>query len=65
MSRPDFLGLFKELYFPIQSFWGQLLIPFTWKRWKAKQMLAQQGASAAPVPTASVSVDQQPAKLAV
>ncbi|HRH17245.1 MAG TPA: sterol desaturase family protein [Aquabacterium sp.] len=64
-ARPDRLGLFNELYFPIQSFWGQLLIPFTWKRWKAKQMLAQQGASAAPVPTASVSVDQQPAKLAV
>ena len=43
-ARPDRLGLFNELYFPIQSFWGQLLIPFTWKRWKAKQMLAQQGA---------------------
>ena len=64
-ARPGRLGLFNELYFPIQSFWGQLLIPFTWKRWKAKQMLAQQGASAAPASAVSAPVDKQPAKLAV
>lgn len=64
-DRPERLGLFNELYFPIHSFWGQLLIPFTWKRWKAKQMLAQQGASAAPASAVSAPVDKQPAKLAV
>jgi sterol desaturase/sphingolipid hydroxylase (fatty acid hydroxylase superfamily) len=54
--KPEKMGLFNELYYPIHSFWGQLLIPFTWKRWKARQALAQGGATqatgtqAAPVP---------------
>lgn len=64
-DRPERLGLFNEQYFPVHSFWGQLLIPFTWQRWKARQTLAQQGPSAAPEAAASVPVDKRPAKLAV
>jgi sterol desaturase/sphingolipid hydroxylase (fatty acid hydroxylase superfamily) len=64
-DRPERLGLFNEQYFPVHSFWGQLLIPFTWQRWKARQTLAQQGSSAAPEAAASVPVDKRPAKLAV
>ncbi|MEY4765992.1 MAG: hypothetical protein RI907_2665 [Pseudomonadota bacterium] len=40
-SRPEKMGLFNELYYPIHNFWGQLLIPFTWKKWKARQAAAQ------------------------
>lgn len=39
-QRPEKMGLFNELYYPVQNFWGQMLIPFTWKRWKARQALA-------------------------
>ncbi len=39
-ARPEKMGLFNELYYPIHSFWGQLLIPFTWKQWKARQAVA-------------------------
>lgn len=64
-DRPERLGLFNEQYFPVHSFWGQLLIPFTWQRWKARQTLAQPGPSAAPEAATSVPVDKRPAKLAV
>jgi sterol desaturase/sphingolipid hydroxylase (fatty acid hydroxylase superfamily) len=40
-ARPDKLGLFNEQFYPVQSFWGQLMIPFTWKSWKARQAQAQ------------------------
>jgi sterol desaturase/sphingolipid hydroxylase (fatty acid hydroxylase superfamily) len=53
-ARPDKLGLFNEQFYPVQSFWGQLLIPFTWKSWKARQAQAQ--GLAAPGSSASSSV---------
>jgi sterol desaturase/sphingolipid hydroxylase (fatty acid hydroxylase superfamily) len=64
-ARPDRLGLFNELYFPINNFWGQLMIPFTWKRWKARQMQAQQGTPVVPASAKGAPVDEPPAKLAV
>ncbi len=39
-SKPEKMGLFNELYYPIHNFWGQLMIPLTWKRWKARQLAA-------------------------
>lgn len=56
-AQPDKLGLFNELYYPIHNFWGQMVIPFTWKRWKARQA-ATQGvpAPAAPVPAGQRTV---------
>src|SRR5690606_24026258 len=51
-KRPERMGLFNELFYPRHNFWGQLLIPFTWKRWKARQVLAaeKQVDGAAPSP---------------
>lgn len=40
-TEPEKMGLFNERFYPIHNFWGQLLIPFTWKRWKAKQLSEQ------------------------
>jgi sterol desaturase/sphingolipid hydroxylase (fatty acid hydroxylase superfamily) len=54
-ARPDKLGLFNEQFYPVQSFWGQLMIPFTWKRWKARQAQAQ-GLAAPVAAKASSSV---------
>ena len=45
-QRPAKMGLFNELYYPQHSFWGQLLIPFRWKRWKARQAEALADAAA-------------------
>ena len=45
-TRPEKMGLFNELYYPRHNFWGQLLIPFTWKRWKTRQAQAAQAESA-------------------
>jgi sterol desaturase/sphingolipid hydroxylase (fatty acid hydroxylase superfamily) len=56
--RPEKMGLFNELYYPRHNFWGQLLIPFTWKQWKARQTAAAAGVPAAPAPSsATVDVD--------
>lgn len=41
-THPERLGLFNELYYPRHHFWGQLWIPFAWKRWKARQAMAAQ-----------------------
>jgi sterol desaturase/sphingolipid hydroxylase (fatty acid hydroxylase superfamily) len=46
-AKPEKMGLFNELYYPLHNFWGQLLIPFTWKQWKARQAAAA-GVPAAP-----------------
>lgn len=56
-TQPDKLGLFNELYYPIHNFWGQMTIPFTWKRWKARQAATQGVATpaAAPVPAGQQS----------
>ena len=56
--RPAKMGLFNELYYPIHSFWGQLLIPFTWKRWKARQAAAAGIAQ----PVASGSAGGEPSR---
>lgn len=40
-KEPEKMGLFNEAFYPIHDFWGQLMIPLTWKRWKAKQAHAQ------------------------
>jgi len=40
-AKPEKMGLFNEMFYPLHNFWGQLLIPFTWKRWKARQLAAQ------------------------
>lgn len=45
-KHPEKLGLFNELFYPIHNYWGQLVIPFTWKKWKARQ--AEAAAAAAP-----------------
>ncbi len=42
-AKPEKMGLFNELFYPIHNFWGQLLIPFTWKKWKARQAAAAAG----------------------
>jgi sterol desaturase/sphingolipid hydroxylase (fatty acid hydroxylase superfamily) len=55
-ERPAKMGLFNELYYPRHNFWGQLLIPFTWKRWKARQAVAAQDA----VPTEPAFGDTMP-----
>ncbi len=57
--KPEKLGLFNELYYPIHNFWGQLLIPFTWKSWKARQIAAQGGVMPAPT-SASASATLPP-----
>lgn len=49
-TRPGRMGLFNELYYPVHSYWGQLLIPFTWKRWKARQAVAVQQQREACIP---------------
>ena len=54
--RPEKMGLFNELYYPIHNFWGQLLIPFTWKKWKARQAAAQ----GLPVSTPAASLGDEP-----
>ncbi|TBO28377.1 sterol desaturase family protein [Aquabacterium lacunae] len=54
--RPEKMGLFNELFYPRHNFWGQLLIPFTWKQWKARQAAAQGTAvpgAASPAPAES------------
>lgn len=66
-ARPEKMGLFNELYYPRHNFWGQLVIPFTWKRWKARQAAAEQDALATqpafvdtmPVHRAQTSEDKQ------
>jgi sterol desaturase/sphingolipid hydroxylase (fatty acid hydroxylase superfamily) len=67
-ERPAKMGLFNELYYPRHNFWGQLLIPFTWKRWKARQAAAAQDAVATvpafsdtlPAPRVAVGDDGKP-----
>ncbi|TAL15772.1 MAG: sterol desaturase family protein [Aquabacterium sp.] len=46
---PAKMGLFNELYYPVHSFWRQMLIPFTWKAWKRRQA---GGTAPAPAPSA-------------
>jgi hypothetical protein len=57
------MGLFNELYYPRQNFWGQLLIPFTWKQWKARQIAAAAGRQ--PASPQAAAVDSEGSKLAV
>jgi len=40
-SRPAHLGLFNENFYPLHNFWGQLLVPWNWKRMKARQLAAE------------------------
>ena len=61
-ARPEKLGLFNERFYPRHNFWGQLLIPFTWKRWKARQIEAQSGI---PAPSGSSAVDTESGKVAI
>jgi hypothetical protein len=49
------MGLFNELFYPLHNFWGQLLIPFTWKQWKARQAAAQNGVAVPPPVEAKAS----------
>jgi sterol desaturase/sphingolipid hydroxylase (fatty acid hydroxylase superfamily) len=63
-AKPEKMGLFNELYYPIHNFWGQLLIPFTWKQWKARQSVAA-GASVAAATTPRVVPDGASGKPAV
>ncbi|HEX5373908.1 MAG TPA: sterol desaturase family protein [Aquabacterium sp.] len=58
-TRPAKMGLFNELYYPLHNYWGQLIIPFTWKRWKARQAAAEQQQLP---PQASASVGTVPAQ---
>lgn len=51
-ARPEKMGLFNELYYPTQNYWGQLMIPFTWKRWKARQLESMGAAAPAATGTA-------------
>jgi len=59
-SRPEKMGLFNELYYPIHNYLGQMTIPFTWKSWKARQLVAEQqgitAASPSPSPSPSTPV---------
>jgi len=61
--RPEKMGLFNELYYPRHNFWGQLLIPFTWKQWKARQAAAAAGVPDAPARASAAGDDSS--KLAV
>ncbi|MDO9006559.1 MAG: hypothetical protein Q7V20_24205, partial [Aquabacterium sp.] len=40
-SRPAHMGLFNENFYPLHNFWGQLLVPWNWKRMKARQLAAE------------------------
>lgn len=61
-QRPEKLGLFNELFYPVHNYWGQMVIPFTWKRWKARQAVAaQQDAAPAATPAApAAGLDDAP-----
>ena len=61
--RPEKMGLFNELFYPRHNFWGQLLIPFTWKQWKARQAAAAAGVPDAPARAPAAGDDSS--KLAV
>jgi sterol desaturase/sphingolipid hydroxylase (fatty acid hydroxylase superfamily) len=54
-SRPEKMGLFNELYYPIHNYLGQMTIPFTWKSWKARQLVAEQQGITAASPSTPVS----------
>jgi len=47
-TRPERMGLFNEQFYPVHNYWGHLTIPFTWKRWKARQAAAQPAAGSGP-----------------
>lgn len=50
--RPARMGLFNEHFYPVHSYFRQMLVPFTWKGMKAKQaqLEARQAAAQATVP---------------
>jgi sterol desaturase/sphingolipid hydroxylase (fatty acid hydroxylase superfamily) len=57
-ARPSFMGLFNEHYYPMHSYLGQLAVPWSWKRMKARQaQLEQQGQAARPALNQAVTVE--------
>lgn len=66
-KRPAKMGLFNENHYPVHHFFGQLFVPLTWKRMKARQLADDPLAhipptSTNPRPTAAVATPVTPAQ---